>query len=183
MVYVFLADGFEEVEAIAPIDFLRRCGVSVTTVSLVPGPVRGAHGISVFADQTLSEAEFSDAAMIVLPGGMPGTVNLDACPQMSEILSSVSEKGGFLAAICAAPLVLGKRGYLEGKRAVCYPGFESDLLGATVVSSPVVRDGNVITAKSAGVAWEFGYTLAEVLVGRDVCETVRKNLFLPAFGD
>lgn len=179
MVYVLLADGFEEVEALAPIDFLRRCGVSVLTVSLSEAPVCGAHGIQVIADRVLSETDFSDGEMIVLPGGMPGTLNLDQCPQMTEILASVYDRGGYLAAICAAPCILGKRGYLNGKEAICYPGFEDTLDGATLSERGVVRDGRIITAKSAGFAWQFGRALAEIFVDQEICEQTRKNLFLP----
>lgn len=182
MVYILLADGFEEIEAFAPLDFLRRCGAAVVTVSVSGSLVQGAHGVVVSADRCLSDVDFSDGKMIILPGGMPGTSNLDACPQMTEILDCVYQRGGYLAAICAAPLVLGRRGYLQGKEAICYPGFEQDLAGARLSLSSVVSDGRIITAKSAGVAWEFGYALAERLVGKDVCETVRKNLFLPTFG-
>ncbi len=182
MVYVLLADGFEEIEALTPVDFLRRAGVQVTTVSLSGGPVLGAHGIQVNADKRLSDLDFSDAKMVVLPGGMPGTTHLDECPRMTEILTSVYKRGGMLAAICAAPMVLGKRGFLEGKYAICYPGFESELIGAQLSPSPVVRDGRIITAKSAGVAWLFSYTLAEALVGKEASEKVRAGLFLPPVG-
>lgn len=183
MVYVLLADGFEEIEALAPVDFLRRAGVPVTTATLSSDSVRGAHEIFVSADRILDDADLSDAEMIILPGGLPGTTNLDKHPRMTDILASVYERGGYLAAICAAPMVLGKRGYLKGKKAICYPGFEEYLTGAELSSTPVVRDGRIITAKSAGVAWQFGYELAKIFVGADVCETVRKNLFLPPFGD
>lgn len=183
MVYVLLANGFEEIEALAPVDFLSRAGIDVRLVSLDPGPVSGAHGIKVKAQCVLSETNLSDGEMIVLPGGLPGTTNLDKHPLMSEILSSVYNRGGYLAAICAAPMVLGKRGYLKGKNAVCYPGFEQYLEGAHLSDSPVVCDGRIVTAKAAGVAWQFGYELAKVFVGVDVCESVRKGLFLPKFGD
>ena len=183
MVYVLLADGFEEIEALAPVDFLRRAGISVATVSVGDYEVLGVHNIRVKADCVLSQVDFSSAEMVILPGGMPGTKNLDACPRMTEILISVSQHGGILAAICAAPMVLGKRGFLEGKKAVCYPGFESTLQGAEIVQKNVVRDGAVVTGKSAGVAWEFGYTLARMLADREICEKVREGLFLPEFGD
>ncbi len=182
MVYVLLADGFEEIEALAPVDFLRRAGVSVTTVALGQNSVVGAHGISVTADKLVAELDFSHAEMVILPGGMPGTANLDQYEGMDSILAMVYNKGGYLAAICAAPMVLGKRGYLQGKDAICYPGFEDQLKGARLSESPVVKDGRIITAKSAGFAWQFGYVLGEILVGRDCCERVRENLFLPPFG-
>ena len=184
MVLVFLAEGFEEIEALAPVDFLRRAGVPVTTVSVGNSlSVRGAHGIEVRADALLSQTDCSDGDMIVLPGGMPGTTHLDECSSMDEILASASARGSYLAAICAAPMVLGKRGYLNGKSAVCYPGFESELAGASISASAVVRDGTVITAKSAGVAWQFAYRLAEALVGTQVAERVRTSLFLPEMRD
>ncbi len=182
MVYLLLAEGFEEIEALAPVDFLRRAGVSVTTVSLKDSVVCGAHGINVTADKTMNCVDFSDAETIVLPGGMPGSLHLDECPAMTDLLASVYGRNGILAAICAAPLVLGKRGYLKGKEAICYPGFESDLIGASLSDSPVVRDGRIITAKSAAYAWQFGYVIAEALVGRERAESVREVLFLPEFG-
>ncbi len=183
MVYLLLADGFEEIEALAPVDFLRRAGVPTTTVSLNGGPVRGAHGIEVIADANLSDVDFADAKMVVLPGGMPGTTHLDECPRMTEILASVYDRGGYLAAICAAPMVLGKRGYLRHKEGVCYPGFEEFLYESRISGTPVVRDGRIITAKSAGVAWQFAWTITEIFAGKEACETVRQNLFLPPFGE
>lgn len=182
MVYFLLADGCEEIEALAPVDFLRRAGVKVTTVSLTGGIVCGAHGIHISADRCICDTDFSDAEMLVLPGGMPGTTNIDEFPGITELLASVYDRGGYLAAICAAPMILGKRGYLKGKNAVCYPGFEEFLEGASVSSSPVVRDGRIVTAKSAGFAWQFGYLLGEILVGKTACEKVRESLFLPPFG-
>lgn len=183
MVYFLLANGCEEIEALAPVDFLRRAGVKVTTVSLKGGVVCGAHGIEISADRVFPDADFSDAEMIVLPGGMPGTTNIDEFPGITELLASVYGRGGYLAAICAAPMILGKRGYLKGKSAICYPGFEDFLEGATISSSPVVRDGRIVTAKSAGFAWQFGYVLGEILAGKEVCKKVRESLFLPPFGD
>lgn len=183
MIYVLLADGLEEIEALAPVDFLRRANLPVTTVALRGDGVLGAHAIRILADATLSEVDFSDADAIVLPGGLNGTLNLDADPRVERLLSDVAASGGVLAAICAAPLVLGKRGYLQGKEAVCYPGFESDLKGARISDRPVVRDGRILTAKSAGFAWQFGYELARFFADASVCEKVRESLFLPEYGD
>ena len=182
MVYVLLADGFEEIEALAPIDFLRRAGVEVESVSISGLSVSGAHGIVVQADRKIQDVCFSDISMLILPGGMPGTRNLDAYPQMSDLLSAAYENGAVLGAICAAPLVLGKRGYLEGREATCYPGFESELKGAILSARSVVRDGRIVTAKSAAFAWEFGCVLAEILAGKERCEAVRKSLYLPEYG-
>ena len=127
MVYMFLATGFEEVEALAPLDILRRAGVEVTTVGIGGELITGAHGITVKAD--IADSVFRDDApeMVILPGGMPGTRNLDASPVVEAALSAVAANDGYLAAICAAPMVLGKRGLLKGKRAICYPGFEKFL--------------------------------------------------------
>ena len=133
MIYMFLADGFEEVEALCPLDILRRAGLEVTTVG-VGGKdmISGAHGIVVQAD--IPDILYRDSApdMIILPGGMPGSTNLDESKTVDAALKVAHKKGAYLCAICAAPLVLGKRGYLEGKRAVCYPGFEELLAGATI---------------------------------------------------
>ena len=179
MVYLLLADGFEEIEALAPLDFLRRCGVKVVTLSMNGSEsVIGAHGIPVTADLRVEDAAFSDAQMVILPGGMPGTEHLDRHPMADGILKTVSSRGGFLCAICAAPSVLGKRGYLAGKEAICYPGFESALSGARLSEKPVVRDGNVITGKAAGVAWQFAYACASVLVDGGVCDRVADGLFM-----
>ena len=178
MIYVLLADGLEEIEALAPVDFLRRAKVPVTTVAIKSDSVVGSHGIQIKADISLAQADFSDAEMVVLPGGMPGTTNLDELPELSEILSSVYDRGGYLAAICAAPLILGKRGYLKGKEAICYPGYEELLYGASLSKKGVVRDGRIITAMSAGFAWQFGAALAEIFIGKEACERVRLGLFL-----
>lgn len=183
MIYFLLADGFEEIEALAPVDFLRRVGLSVTTVGMKGNLVCGAHGISVKADCAFDDCDFSDGEMIVLPGGMPGTTHLDEDSRLDDLLSSVYGRGGVLAAICAAPMILGKRGYLQGKSAICYPGFESYLQGAEISSFPVVADGRILTAKSAGVAWEFAYRIAQYFVGTSRCEAVREALFLPPFGE
>ncbi len=173
MIYLLLADGFEEVEALTPLDLLRRAGRDVLTVSITGDrAVRGAHGITVLAD--LSAEELTDPCdeMLVLPGGMPGTRNLDASPLTDRLLKEVLALGGHVAAICAAPLILGKRGLLEGKRATCYPGFEAELHGATCLSVPFVTDGNITTATGAGAAVPFGGELVRVLCGDEAAESL-----------
>lgn len=163
MVYILLADGFEEVEAIAPLDILRRASYEVKTVSIGDTrEVTGAHGITVLADIMASDAT-EDVSLLILPGGMPGTTNLDASPITDAMIKRTVASGGRLAAICAAPLILGKRGILKGKHATCFPGFEEYLEGAILYDSPVVTDGKVTTADGMRSAVQFGDELVKVL--------------------
>lgn len=160
MVYFLLADGFEETEAIVPIDILKRAGFDVKTVSFKDGPfVTGNHNITVKCDINLKDGDFSDITAVVMPGGMPGADNLDKEPKTDEILKSAKEKNAVMAAICAAPMILGKRGYLEGKKATCYQGFEGFLKGAQVLRKAAVRDEKIVTASGAGGAFEFAFEL------------------------
>ena len=201
MIVMFLAPGFEEVEALAPLDLLRRAGLKVVTVAVREAKtnilmsrlanigvsacnlwdeaptVTGSHGITVTADLTESaftgylNGKFAPEA-VILPGGMPGTTNLDASPTVERALELAAAKGSYLCAICAAPLVLGKRGYLNGKRATCYPGFEEYLTGATV-GGKVIRDGRIITAAGMGVAQEFGFEIISALVSPEKAGEIR----------
>ena len=173
MVYMFLANGFEEVEALCPLDLLRRAGVAVTTVGIGTDVVTGSHGIAVHADIPDTLYRDSTPEMIILPGGMPGTKNLDASKAVDTALRAAARSGAYLAAICAAPMVLGKRGYLEGKEAICFPGFEEYLTGATLSASRVVTDGKIITAAGMGVALEFGLALVAALKGQDTAASLR----------
>ena len=177
MIYMFLANGFEEVEALAPLDLLIRAGADIKTVAVgCDGKtVTGAHGIGVEADITEGEIVYENIEMVILPGGMPGATNLDESGTVDKMLAYAAENGAYLAAICAAPMVLGKRGYLEGKKAVCYPGFEEYLIGAKLSSDKVVRDGNVITAIGMGAALEFGLVLTDALYGRETAEKIRTS--------
>jgi 4-methyl-5(b-hydroxyethyl)-thiazole monophosphate biosynthesis len=179
MIYMFLADGFEEVEALCPLDILRRAGLEVTTVGIGGKDViRGAHGIIVHADIPDVMYRDSNPDMLILPGGMPGSKNLDESRIVESALRAASRKGAILAAICAAPMVLGKRGYLEGKRAVCFPGFEEFLTGATVdETATVVRDGNIVTAKGMGAAFDFGLELVRSLKDDGTAEKIRDSVF------
>ena len=127
MVYVMLADGFEEVEALAPVDMLRRAGVNVMTVGVTGEAVRGSHGIVVAADITAQEMDMAGAEMLVLPGGMPGTLNLEKSEYVQAALEYCYENGIHIAAICAAPTILGHKGYLRGRYAICFPGYEGEL--------------------------------------------------------
>lgn len=174
MIYMFLANGFEEIEALCPLDLLRRAGLEVTTVGIGGDVIRGSHGITVHAD--IPEGMFADAApdMVILPGGMPGAKHLDESRTVAAALKAAARRGAYIAAICAAPMVPGHLGLLEGKEAICYPGFEKELTGARISDKRVVRDGNVITAAGMGVALEFGLALVEVLKGKETAEGLRR---------
>ena len=163
MIAVLLADGFEEIEALTPVDMLRRAGLDVVTVGISSKIAVGSHGIAVVCDKTPEEVDLSAVSTVIFPGGMPGSLNLDASPFSDAIIKSVTERGGRIAAICAAPLVLGRRGLLKGKRATCYPGFENELIGATVTGESVVTDGNITTARDFRAAVAFGDELARIL--------------------
>lgn len=179
MVYAFLADGFEEVEAITPIDLLRRAEIPVTTVGIGGTAIRGAHDITVLADtdtNTFSRLP-DDAEMILLPGGMPGTLNLEHSPVVQDAIRAATERGLYLAAICAAPSILGHLGLLAGKRATCFPGFEDQLEGATPSSDGVVCDGKIITARAMGPAHGFGFALISALRGKECADRIRASVF------
>ena len=176
MIYLFLAEGFEEIEALCPLDLLRRAGLPVTTVGVGGKQVTGAHGICVQAD--ILDVDYTDPApdMVILPGGMPGTLNLSNSPVVKTAIETAQSRGAYLAAICAAPSILGDMGLLQGKEAICFPGFEDRLAGATLSSSRVVRDGKVITAAGMGVALEFGLTLVSVFRGTEEAEALRRSV-------
>lgn len=188
MVYVFLADGFEEVEALTPVDYLRRAGIEVVTVAVGErADVAGAHGITVRADTTLSaldaaapkgnKSETEKPEALFLPGGMPGTLGLEKSRRLAELLLEYSDDGSvIIAAICAAPSVLGKLGLLRGYRAVCYPGYEAALEGAEVSSERVALDRNRLTGRSAGTAEEFALAFIAALRGGDAAEKLRASL-------
>lgn len=175
MIYVFLADGFEEIEALCPIDIMRRAGLSVVTVGISKKEIVGAHNITVLADITDAELDFNESIdLLFLPGGMPGTKNLDASSTVHKMLDLATKQNAYIAAICAAPMILGKRGMLDGKSAVCYPGFEEYLVGATVPTDKnVVIDGKIITARGMGVATELGLVLTALLCGQEKADALR----------
>ena len=170
MIIVLLADGFEEIEALTPVDMLRRAGASVKTVGVGGKIAVGSHGIPVICDILPEEVKLSDVSIAIFPGGMPGSLNLDASPFTDEVIEAVSKNGGRLAAICAAPLILGRRGLLDGREAICYPGFEGELRGARISESSVVTDGNITTAKGMGVALEFSKELITLIYGKEKAE-------------
>lgn len=178
MILLFLADGFEEIEALTPVDVLRRAGYDLKTVAARSDGgknVTGAHGITVCADLTMNEAKALCASpdMVILPGGMPGTKNLDADADVDRYVTDAVKRGAFVGAICAAPMILGKRGILRGKRAVCFPGFEDTLDGATVTGNRVEIDGNIVTACGMGAANEFALALLSVMKGESAAEEMR----------
>lgn len=178
MVYILLAPGFEEAEALVPVDMLRRANIETATVSITGEPVPGSHGVTVLADVTLDDVDLSRADMIVLPGGGPGYKNLGKEPRVEQLVRKAAERGLWLAAICAAPTLLGRWGLLEGKNAVCYPGMEEGLTGAQPqMDQGVVVAGKVITGRAAGSAFDFGLTLVETLAGKEESDKVRHGIY------
>ena len=180
-IFVFLAEGFEEIEALTPVDVLRRAGLPVQTVSVMDEQVvAGAHGVPVLADKMFAEINPEDAEMILLPGGLPGATNLDAHEGLSQLILDFAEADKPLAAICAAPLVLGNRGLLQGKKATCYPGFETYLQGAEYTAALVEKDGNIITGKGPGAAMEFAFAIVEKYCGMDKVNELKQGMMIQA---
>lgn len=178
MIYVFLADGFEEMEAIAPIDILRRAELEVVTVA-VGTPhltVTGTHGITVTADITEEQVGIDQLKMAILPGGMPGTLNLKNSKTVRSVLEHCKKQGVYIGAICAAPSVLGNWNMLEGITATCFEGFEDQLVGARYSPQHVCCDQNIVTARGAGVAAEFAFKLVELLCGAEKANFIRKTM-------
>lgn len=177
MVYVFLANGFEEIEALATVDILRRAEIPVTTVGIGGKTITGSHQISVVAD--LTDAEFvydSGVEMLVLPGGMPGTLELEKSVCVNSAVDKADSEGKFIAAICAAPSILGHKGLLRGKKACCYPGFEDQLIQATVVNDRVAHDENIITSRGAGTVYEFAAKLVELLRDKETADKILNSM-------
>ncbi len=173
-VVVFFADGTEEIEALTPVDILRRAGADVTFAGVGKTECTGSHGIKITADKTARECADEDFDMVVLPGGMPGTINLGKDADVCGMVKKAHDSEKFIAAICAAPSVFGEMGLLAGKKATCYPGFEKNLLGAEVTGERVVRDGNIITSRGAGAAIDFALMLVSCLFGEERSEEIRK---------
>lgn len=181
MIYFYLANGFEETEALYPLDICRRAGLTAKTVSITESPeVTGAHGITVKADITVFSPEYdiSELEAVVLPGGMPGTLNLEKSTEVEKAVRLAYDGGRLVCAICAAPSILGKLGMLKGKKAVCYPGFEKYLDGAYATDEKCVSDGNIITAVGAGAAALFGLEITARLAGRAAAENVKNAILL-----
>lgn len=181
MIYVFLADGFEEIEALSTVDILRRAEAEVTTVGVNKKQITGAHGITVSTDKEINECDFLISEALVLPGGMPGTLNLGNCQKLRKLLKDSAEKGILLAAICAAPSVLGDLGLLNGRNYTCYPGFESESFGGMYHTDKCVTDKNgsfpLITAKGPGAANEFAFAVTDYIKkDTSVAERLKKEM-------
>ncbi len=164
MVYIHLATGFEEIEAITVVDILRRAGVEIKMISMEPSlEVNGAHGITIKGDLLYSQADYENCQMIIFPGGMTGTLNLLNHQPLMGTLKGFAKAGKYIAAICAAPMIFGKTGLIVGKNATIFPGMEEELIGAKMANGNVVIDGNVVTSKGPGTAMEFAVALVAVL--------------------
>ena len=162
MIIVLLADGFEEIEALTPVDMLRRAGLEVKTVGINGKIAVGSHGIPIVCDAISEDINLDDVSMAIFPGGMPGALNLDASPYTDEVINNLLSRNGHLAAICAAPLIFGRRGLLNGKMATCFPGFEEELRGATVTGKEFVTDGNITTGKGMEYCLPFAKELVRI---------------------
>lgn len=176
-VYVFLAEGFEEIEGLTVVDLLRRAKIETEMVSIMDTKqVKGSHGIEVTADSLFGENDYADAEMLVLPGGMPGTLNLGNHEGLCRLLKKHYAEAKKLAAICAAPSVFGQLGFLNGRAATCYPGFEGKLEGAIVCAAKVAVDGNVTTAKGMGAAIDFSLKLIEQLADKETADRISEAI-------
>lgn len=174
---VFLAEGFEEVEALTPVDLLRRAGITCETVSVTGDLiVKGSHGIGVKADILFDALDVQSLDMIILPGGMPGTKNLRQFEPLMELVDYFMESGLYISAICAAPTILGQRGHLKGKKACCYPGLEEKLEGAETFTNSCISDGNIITARGVGCAIEFSLEIIRRLLSWDAAEKISNSI-------
>ena len=177
MIYLFIATGTEELEALGTADIIRRAGLDLQIVSITgERTVTGSHGIRIVANETLSEADFFDADLFILPGGMPGAANFAACEDLNERIRDHVYLGRPVAAICAAPMVLGRLGLLEGKRVTCYPGFEGELRGATYTGALVEQDDLFITGKGPAAVFEFGYTIVARMKDQATADALAKGM-------
>ncbi|MDR1629187.1 MAG: DJ-1/PfpI family protein [Oscillospiraceae bacterium] len=177
MIYVFFAEGFEEVEALAPVDVLRRAGLEVLTVGVNAKTITGAHGIAVVCDACCQEVTPSNTLeAVVLPGGMPGTLGLEQSATVQAFIDYAYANGKLIAAICAAPSILGHKGLLQGKEAIAFPSFQKDLTGARISSRYVASDGNIITARGVGVAIDFGLAITEYFLGAEKAAKLKESM-------
>ncbi|MCQ2350087.1 MAG: DJ-1/PfpI family protein [Paludibacteraceae bacterium] len=178
-VYLFLADGFEEIEALAVVDLLRRAGVDVETVSVSNNQeVAGAHNVVVKADSLIADVKPQQPDMLILPGGMPGMENLYACEKLRNMLLEQNDAKRLIAAICASPSILGRLGLLKQRPAVCYPGFESELVDAVVGQEKVAMSDHIITSRAPGTAIPFALELIKVLCGEAMSDQIAKDILI-----
>ncbi len=177
-VALLLADGFEEVEAVAVIDVLRRAGIETVIAGLHAGPVASARKLQVLPDTVIDTVKAEDFDMLVLPGGQPGADNLNADPRVKELIKGFAQKGKLTGAICAAPYVLANAGVLQGKRATSYPSYKDRLGGATYEEKTVVTDGNVLTSRGAGTALAFGLAIVERLINREKAQKIKEAMLI-----
>ncbi len=176
MIYIFLADGFEEIEALAPLDILRRADLEVKTVGIGAKTIIGAHNIPVVCDITANEAKTQGLEAVILPGGMPGTLNLEKDETVNKFIAFAAENNLLIGAICAAPSILGHKGLLNNKKATCFPSFETELIGAEVLAAPIARDGNIITSRGAGTAMDFGFEIMAYFKDRKTADELKKSM-------
>ncbi len=176
-VYIFFAEGFEEIEAITPVDVLRRAGIDVTTVSITNTlKVKGSHNIEITTDAILSEVSNIQADMLILPGGLPGAENLNSSKELKQMIQNYFDKGKSIGAICAAPMVLGEMGILKNRKATCYPGFEKYLQGADVSTNAVEVSSNIITGQGVGAAMKFSLELVAQLIDKQMADELAKKM-------
>lgn len=179
MVYMLLGTGFEETEAIAPLDLMRRAGIQVLTVGINGKTVYSGHGIGITADITLEEMDLTKLEMIILPGGLGGVASISASQEALDAIAFAHENGKYVAAICAGPTILAKLGITDGKNATCYPGCEDQMGSANMLSGlAAVRDKNVITGTSAGCAVSFGLELVKALKGQEIADKIAKQIVI-----
>ena len=175
--YIFFAEGFEEIEALTPVDVLKRAGLDVTLVSVSGNKiVKSTRGVGIVTDRLFEELDYTDADLLLLPGGQPGADNLDRHEGLKKVILAADQKKKPIAAICAAPQVLGHLGLLQGKRATCYPGMERELTGALCKGTPCETDGNIITGKGVGAAMKFSLAIVEMLVSKEKAEELKKKM-------
>lgn len=174
MIYIFLADGFEEIEAIATLDILKRANINVKTVGVNGNYITGAHGVTIKTDETNFSKQ--DIEGIILPGGMPGTTNLDKSIQVNEAIDHCVKNKLYIFSICAAPSILGSRGLFKNKNVTCFPGFEKNLLYANVSSDSVCVDENFITAKGPGVSFDFAFKIVEILKSKKLSDEIKSSM-------
>lgn len=176
MVYILLGNGFEETEAVAPMDILRRGGVEAAFAGIGGRSIEGAHGVSILCDVSAEKIDLNSAEMLVIPGGLGGVKSVLGSAETMELLEKAAERGTALGAICAGPLVLHRIGALGGKRAVCYPGMEDEMPGAEFISAPVCTDGAIVTGRGPGAALDFGFELLKYLKSGEAVEELKKAM-------